>query len=123
VFTEKSRAVMMALGADALIMGSTEGEAFADPLRRPKMEYVHDGACTTLFEVEAGSAQAGSNAIEGVDAKTTAGWIRLALAGSVPIPHPLLNQIACCLYACGYTETFNQAKAIVAIETGNLAAA
>jgi len=45
------------------------------------------------------------------------------MAGSVPVPHPILNQVACCLYACGYTENFNQAKAIVAIKSGNLAAA
>jgi anthranilate phosphoribosyltransferase len=122
-FTEKSRALMLAIGADALIMGSTEGEAFANPRRRPKMERVHDGACTALFEAEAGHAQASSNGPDGIDAKLTADWIRQAISGSAPVPHPILNQVACCLYACGYTENFNQAKAIVAIETGNLAAA
>jgi anthranilate phosphoribosyltransferase len=122
-FTEKSRALMLAIGADALIMGSTEGEAFANPQRRPKMERVHDGACTPLFEAEAGNAQPSSNGPDGIDAKLTADWIRQAISGSAPVPHPILNQVACCLYACGYTENFNQAKAIVAIETGNLAAA
>jgi anthranilate phosphoribosyltransferase len=121
-FTDKSRAMMIALGADALVMGSTEGEAFANPQRRPKMEHVHDGACTTLFEAEAADGPIAHNGPDGIDAKATADWIRLAITGSVPIPHPLLNQLSCCLYACGYTETFNQAKAIVAIETGNLAA-
>lgn len=122
-FTEKSRATLIALGVDALLMGSTEGEAFANPQRRPRMEHIHDGACTPLFEAEAANSPVGNIGPDAIDAKATADWIRLALAGSVPIPHPLLNQLACCLYACGYTETFNQAKAIVAIETGNLAAA
>jgi anthranilate phosphoribosyltransferase len=122
-FSEKSRALLMAIGADALNMGSTEGEAFASPQRRPRMEQIHDGACTALFEAEAGNAQSGGNGPDGIDAKMTAEWIRQAVAGSVPVPHPILNQVACCLYACGYTENFNQAKAIVAIETGNLAAA
>ena len=44
-------------------------------------------------------------------------------AGLVPVPLPLVNQIACCLYGAGYTDDMNQAKAIVAVETGSLAAA
>jgi hypothetical protein len=43
------------------------------------------------------------------------------MAGHVPIPHPLVNQLACCLYASGYTEDMNQAKAIAAVEAGGLA--
>ena len=96
---------------------------FANPQRRPRMEHVRDGVCVSLFEAEAANGPSANNGPDGIDAKATADWIRLALSGSVPIPHPLLNQLACCLFACGYTETFNQAKAIVAIETGNLAAA
>jgi hypothetical protein len=46
--------------------------------------------------------------------------MRLALAGEAPIPHPLVNQLACCLYACGYTDDMNQAKAIAAVEAGSL---
>ena len=41
------------------------------------------------------------------------------MAGEAPIPHPLVNQLACCLYACGYADDMNQAKAIAAIETGS----
>jgi hypothetical protein len=47
-------------------------------------------------------------------------WIKRALAGEAPIPHPLVNQLACCLYVCKYTEDMNQAKAIAAVETGSL---
>jgi hypothetical protein len=43
------------------------------------------------------------------------------MAGETPIPHPLVNQIACCLYVCGYTDDMNQAKAIAAVEAGSLA--
>ncbi len=42
------------------------------------------------------------------------------MAGQVPIPHPLVNQLACCLYASGYTDDMNQAKAIAAVEAGGL---
>jgi hypothetical protein len=41
----------------------------------------------------------------------------------VPLPLPLVNQIACCLYGAGYTQDLNQAKAIAAVETGSLIAA
>ena len=46
-----------------------------------------------------------------------------ALAGKVSLPPPLSNLLACCLYAAGYTDDFNQAKAIVAVRTHVLAAA
>ena len=39
------------------------------------------------------------------------------------VPLPLVNQLACCLFAAGYTNDMNQAKAIAAVETGSLAAA
>ena len=58
-----------------------------------------------------------------IDAATTAAWIKRALTGEVPVPLPLVNQLACCLFASGYTSDMNQAKAIVAVETGSLAAA
>jgi hypothetical protein len=45
------------------------------------------------------------------------------LIGEAPVPLPIVNQLACCLYASGYTSDMNQAKAIVAVETGSLAAA
>jgi anthranilate phosphoribosyltransferase len=47
------------------------------------------------------------------------GFVR-ALAGEAPIPHPLVNQLACCLFVSGYTEDMNQAKAIAAVEAGSL---
>ena len=45
------------------------------------------------------------------------------LAGEAPVPLPIVNQLACCLFASDYANDMNQAKAIVAVETGSLAAA
>jgi len=39
------------------------------------------------------------------------------------LPPPLSNLLACCLYAAGYSEDLNQAKAIVAVRMHTLAAA
>jgi hypothetical protein len=33
----------------------------------------------------------------------------------LPLPLPIRNQLAVCLYAAGYTEDLNQARAITAI--------
>jgi anthranilate phosphoribosyltransferase len=45
------------------------------------------------------------------------------LDGHSPLPQPLANQLACCLYASGYADDFNQAKAIVAVEANGVAVA
>jgi anthranilate phosphoribosyltransferase len=114
---------LLATGAHALLLRSTEGEAFANPVRRPQLVYISDGASQVLFEAEAGPSKGVPALPAGIDAVTTALWIRRVLAGEVPVPLPLVNQLACCLFGAGYTSDMNQAKAIVAVETGSLAAA
>jgi len=113
-------AVLGAAGFSALLLRSTEGEPFADPRRRPRIDWFDQGERSLLFEEEAGPVKPVAGLPAGLDAHATAGWVRQALAGEVPIPHPLVNQLACCLYVSGYTEDMNQAKAIAAVETGSL---
>jgi anthranilate phosphoribosyltransferase len=110
-------------GSRALLLEGVEGEAFADPRRRPRLEYVTAEESRVLFDAEFTAIKHPAALPSAVDAHTVAAWIRRALAGEVPLPLPLVNQIACCLYGAGYTDDINQAKAIVAIETGSLAAA
>jgi len=110
----------LATGNPALLLASTEGEPFANPRRRPRIEFLEQGESTVLFEEEAGPVKPVAGLPAGIDTHTTAAWMRAALAGEVPIPHPLVNQLACCLYAVGYTEDMNQAKAIAAVEAGSL---
>jgi anthranilate phosphoribosyltransferase len=107
-------------GASAVLLGSTEGEPFANPRRRPRIEHLDQGERRILFEEEAGPVKPVAGLPAAIDAHTTAEWMRQALAGEVPIPYPLVNQLACCLYACGYTDDMNQAKAIAAVEAGSL---
>jgi len=107
----------------ALLFEGTEDEAFADPQRRPRLEYVAAGTCRVLFDAEPSALRNSAALPQTIDAHGTAAWIRRAIAGEVPLPLPLVNQIACCLYGAGYTDDMNQAKAIVAVETGGLAAA
>lgn len=117
---EKLAGFLTATGLPALLLRSTEGEPFADPRRRPRIEWFDQGEQKVLFEAEAGPVKPVAGLPSSIDAHATAGWIRQALAGEAPIPHPLVNQLACCLYVCGYTDDMNQAKAIAAVETGSL---
>lgn len=121
LYLERFREFFQADGSPGLLLRSTEGEAFANPKRRPRIEYFTGGERHVLFEAEAGPMKSLPHP-PGRDASSTAAWIRAALVGRMPLPLPLVNQLACCLYGAGYTCDMNQAKAIVAVETHSLAA-
>ncbi len=122
-YLETMREFLLATGAHALLLRSTEGEPFANPKRRPRLEYFHDATAQVLFEAEVGPLKSIPTLPAAIDAATTAAWIKHTLAGEASVPLPLVNQLACCLFAAGYTNDMNQAKAIAAVETGSLAAA
>ncbi len=114
-FIELMRNILMLCDQRALLLRGTEGEPFANPKRRPRLEFIHDGRADSLFEAEHESLRALPNLPESNDAAGTARWIRRVLDKQVPLPKPLANQLACLLHASGYAEEFNQAKAIVAV--------
>jgi len=111
---------LLATGFDALLMKTTEGELFANPRQRPRIRFFRQGEAVVLFEEEMQSGRGTPSQPCAVDAVATAAWVKQAMAGQVPIPHPLVNQLACCLYACGYTDDMNRAKAVAAVEAGGL---
>jgi anthranilate phosphoribosyltransferase len=117
---EQLAEVLAAGGGQALLLRGTEGEPVASALRRPRIDHIADGVRQVLFEEEGGSGKAVHGLVASIDAASTATWIRRALAGETPLPHPIVNQLACCLFAVGYTEDMNQAKAIAAVEAGAL---
>jgi anthranilate phosphoribosyltransferase len=120
-FIELMRNLLLARGQRGLLLRGTEGEPFANPKRRPRLEYINDGGVETLFEAEHESLRALPNLPESNDALTTAKWIRRVLDKQIPLPKPIANQLASLLFASGYAEDFNQAKAIVAVEATGLA--
>ena len=115
-YLEMMRDLLAKLGVAALLLRATEGEPVANPKRRPRIEYLHDGAVDLLFEAEHDSLKSLPHLPEDCDVRSTVDWMRAILSGFHAIPAPLANQLACCLYATGYAEDFNQAKAIVAVD-------
>lgn len=102
-------------GTRALVLLGTQGEPFANPLVRPRMESWSCGVPTVLFEDDAAPAGRSLALPPAADVKAVASWVRQALEGTRAIPAPLVNQVAACLHATGYCEDFNQAKALAVI--------
>ncbi|MDQ3261864.1 MAG: DNA-binding protein YbiB [Pseudomonadota bacterium] len=117
---ESLREVYRSTGHRALLFRGTEGEPFANPTRRPALEFVSNGEHVMLFDDESGRAHSALRLPRNINLSSTTAWIKQALAGVVAIPHPLLNQLACCLFASGYTKDIHQAKAIAAMSATGL---
>lgn len=117
------RGLLRERAGNHLLLDAGHGDPFADPRRRPVLELIRNGRGELLFEAEAGSVRCASNVPRTNDARGTAEWTRAIMRGELPMPLPLVNQIACCLYGAGYTVDMNQAKAIAAVQTGSLLAA
>jgi len=116
-----TQAVLEALGGHALLLQGCEGEAFADPLLRPDMVLVQDGQGLQVYEAQS-TVSAPVN-LPAADARATGAWIDKLMRDHLPLPLPIRNQLAVCLYAAGYTEDLNQARAITAISGFGRAAA
>jgi len=122
-FIELMRGILLERGQRGLLLRATEGEPFANPRCRPRLEYIHDGMTEALFEAEHESLRVVPDLPAAADAATTALWIRRVLDRQITLPKPLANQLACCLVASGYAEDLCQAKAVVAVGTNGRSAA
>ena len=116
-----TRNVLEALGGHALLMQGCEGEAFANPLLRPDMVLVQDGQGQPIYEAQ--STLSTLDNLPALDARATGAWISEVMHDHVSLPLPIRNQLAACLYAAGYTDDLNQARAITAINGFGRAAA
>ncbi|MBI3431119.1 MAG: DNA-binding protein YbiB [Hydrogenophilales bacterium] len=108
-----TRAVLEALGGHALLLQGCEGEAFADPLQRPDMVLVQDGLGQSVYEAQSTSSVLAN--LPEMDTRATGAWTDQVMRDHLPLPLPIRNQLAVCLFAAGYTEDLNQARAITAI--------
>lgn len=83
---------------DAFLMRGTEGETVANPHRAPQIDWFHAGTRTVLVERDA-PTDALAEVPGARDAGATAAWIAAALSGEVPVPRPILVQVAECVRA------------------------
>lgn len=120
------RVVLQSLLCDveknALLFEARDGDPVVDAQCRPGIELIRDGTVRQLFDAEI-TPRCAHPLPAADDLKGTARWITGVLEGRIPMPAPIANQIACCLFGAGYAQDLNQAKAIAAVETGSLAAA
>jgi anthranilate phosphoribosyltransferase len=115
------RELFLATGEAAIVLLGTDGEPFADPRRRPRIERFADGVAQPLFDEEHAPVDAAPP--ETLEARATAAYIRKVLEGGAPLPLPIANELACCLLAAGVTADLNEAKALAALHLHGLAAA
>ena len=109
------RSFLAAKGRCALLLGFSDDERDARAVRRPRIEFWREGQCEVLFEEEAMRGHEASLSPDGASAETMALWMRQVSDGSRPLPLILHSQFAACLYATGYCDDMNQAKALAAI--------
>lgn len=119
-FLDLMRDLLLCRQQHAVLLRGTEGEPFANPKRRPRIELINRDRVDVLFEAEHDSLRGLPNLPESFDAPTSAAWIRRVLDKQLPLPKPLANQLASLLYASGYVDDLNQAKAVVAVEFSGL---
>ena len=105
---------MQATNTRGLLMRGAEGEPYANPKRCPRIEFFRDGQNEVVMPQDEGDVEIPQLA-EDFDVETTVRWTRQALAGEMPIPKPLLKQLACCLYASGAAPDMNAALAHVGV--------
>ena len=88
---------LLASRADALLFLGTEGEPFADPRRQSRLEHVAAGVVTTCADADGEGPEREPSLPASPDAPATAAWIANVLAGTEPVPPPLVTQLGCCL--------------------------
>ena len=79
--------------ANALLLRGTEGEPVADPRRTPAMDAICHGECTRVQEAQSGTLAQLPNLPE-LHADSTARWTQDVLAGKLPVPAPIAQQVA-----------------------------
>ena len=85
---------LRASAADAILMRGTEGEIYANPRRRPRIQAYRAGRAEVALEAEAGGSPPQPELPTGTAPDENAEAIRHMLAGKAPIPPPIRAQVA-----------------------------
>jgi anthranilate phosphoribosyltransferase len=98
-YTHPEYAISMAatfelMQSNALLLRGTEGEVVADPRRMPQMTGFLRGQASVLQPAQAGSLATVPDLPKEIDAVSTAEYIRAVMAGRLPVPAPIAQQVA-----------------------------
>jgi anthranilate phosphoribosyltransferase len=81
------------VGAHALLLRGTEGEPVADARRTPQMDVFRNGRRLCVQEAQGGSLATLPELPKNIDAATTATYIQDVMAGRLPVPPPIAQQV------------------------------
>jgi anthranilate phosphoribosyltransferase len=98
-FNKLQHALMEDLGARAIVMRGSEGEAVAGVKRMVQVDWVEAGATRTLAEAGVGPMGRPVLLPPAKDAVATASWIQSVLSGEQPVPENIASQVALILAA------------------------
>jgi anthranilate phosphoribosyltransferase len=93
-YLERMDSLLATTRACALLMRGTEGEAYANPRRRPRIMTYRDGQASIAWPAEEGGAPPLGDLPDAPGIAENATLIRAMLAGEARIPQPVLDQVA-----------------------------
>ena len=88
------RDVLVARQMTGLLSRGLEGEVVCDPRRQPRYDAVWQGQAYCVAEQQAGTLAAVPGLPQAIDAQTTADYTRAVLAGQLPVPQAVAEQVA-----------------------------
>lgn len=102
--------LLQAEHATAMLLRGTEGEAYANPRRRPRLMGYREGAPIVLAEAEEGGAPPIATLPDTPASPENARLIQDMLDGRLPIPEPLIDQLCALMWLSGSCNSLEQAK-------------
>lgn len=109
-YVERMAGYLTRNAGTALLMRGTEGEAYANPRRCPAMYGYGEGQCVAQIQQDEGGAPPVDGQPESPAVADNAAAIRAMLAGELPIPAPILEQVALCLVLAGVEPDLGSAR-------------
>ena len=92
-YLERMHEHLVAQGGAAMLLRGTEGEAFANPRRRPRLEAFAHGQASVAFPAEEGGAPPIEGQADNPEVNANAALIQAMFDGSLPVPQPILDQV------------------------------
>jgi anthranilate phosphoribosyltransferase len=93
-YLERMHAYLVADGGSAMLLRGTEGEAYANPRRRPRLEGFEHGQAHVLAEAAEGGAPPLAELPDSPAIEHNVTCIRGMLGGEQTVPTPILEQVA-----------------------------